>query len=92
MCIVDNQSTFGWCSYSFSRITTVDSLREIDLYFKDTLRAMKTGKHNKANYKAISEEEFKELGWISLVELYYLYKSDYDYFMEIAELHKHIGR
>ena len=92
MCIVDNSSTFGWCSYSFSKITTVDSLREIDLYFKDTLRAMKTGKHNKANFKAISDEEFKELGWVSLVELYYLYKSDYDYFMEIAELHKHIGR
>ena len=91
MCIVDNTSTFGWCSYSFNKITTIESLREIDLYFKDTLRAMKTGKHNKANYKAITEEEFKQLGWVSLVELYYLYKSDYDYFMEIAELHKHIG-
>ena len=48
---------------------------------------MKTGRHNKANFKAISDEEFKELGWLSLVELYKLYKTDRDYFMEIIELH-----
>lgn len=90
MCIVDNNSTFGWCSYSFSRINTIESLIEIDQYTRDTLRAMKTGKHNKANVKAITDEEFKQLGWVSLVDMYYLYKQDFDYFMEIAELYKHI--
>ena len=87
-CIINNMETFGWCHYAFRYITTTESLREIDDYFKDTLRAMKTGKHNKANYKAITEEEFNELGYLSLVEMYKLYKTDFDYYMEIVELSK----
>ena len=66
----------------------IDSLREIDFYMRDTLRAMKTGKHNKANVNAIDDEEFKELGWVSLVDMFYLYKKDIDYYMEIVELMK----
>lgn len=85
-CYIKNEATFGWCHYCFRYITTVDSLREIDLYTKDTIRALKTGKHNKANYKAITEEEFHRLGWVSLVELYKLYKSDFDYYCEVIEL------
>lgn len=86
-CLINNESTFGWAMYSFPKITTIQSLIEIDNYTKETIRAMKTGRHNKANFKAISDEEFKELGWLSLVELYKLYKTDRDYFMEIIELH-----
>lgn len=85
-CFINHDTTFGWCAYAFGKITTKQSLREIDNYTKDTLRAMKTGKHNKANYKAISDEEFKELGWVSLVDLYELYREDYDYYCEIIEL------
>ena len=87
-CIINNMETFGWCHYAFRYIKTTDSLNEIDMYLKDTLRAMKTGKHNKANFKAISEEDFKELGYLSLVEMYRLYKKDFDYYMEIVEIHK----
>lgn len=85
-CYIENQSTFGWCHYAFRYITTIDSLREIDFYTRDTLRAMKTGKHNKANFKKMTDEEFKELGWVSLVDLYILFKSDFDYYCEIIEL------
>lgn len=87
-CAINNDSTFGWAMYSFPKITTIQSLRDIDLYTKDTLRAMKTGKHNKANFKAISEEEFHQLGLLSLVEMYKLYKQDYDYFMEVIEVNR----
>lgn len=87
-CMIDNESTFGWCQYAFRYITTTKSLREIDLYTRDTLRAMKTGKHNKNNVKAISDDEFKSLGWVSLVDMYKLYKQDYDYYTEIVELMK----
>lgn len=87
-CIINNMETFGWCHYAFRYINTIQSLKEIDFYFKDTLRAMKTGKHNKANFKAISDEEFKELGFVSLVDMYMLYKQDFDYYMEIVELMK----
>lgn len=89
-CAIHNDSTFGWALYSFPRITTVETLKEIDLYTKDCIRALKTGKHNKANYKALTEEELHRLGWLSLVEMYYLYKRDYDYFMEVVELHGNI--
>lgn len=85
-CFINNQGTFGWCHYAFSKITTIKSLIEIDFYTRDTLRAMKTGKHNKANAKAITDLEFKELGWVSLVDLYKLYKEDFDYYCEIIEL------
>ena len=87
-CVINNMETFGWCHYAFRYINTIQSLKEIDFYFKDTLRAMKTGKHNKANFKAISDEEFKELGFVSLVDMYILYKQDFDYYMEIVELMK----
>ena len=87
-CIIENETSFGWCHYAFRYINTIDSLREIDFYMRDTLRAMKTGKHNKANVNAIDDEEFKELGWVSLVDMFYLYKKDIDYYMEIVELMK----
>lgn len=85
-CYIKNSETFGWCHYAFRYITTIESLVEIDFYTKDTIRAMKTGKHNKANTKALSDADFNELGWVSLVDLYTLYKEDFDYYCEIIEL------
>lgn len=85
-CYINHEEAFGWCAYAFSKINTTKTLREIDIYTKDTIRAMKTGKHNKANAKAITDEEFKRLGWVSLVDLYKLYKEDFDYYCEIIEL------
>lgn len=85
-CAVRHDTEFGWCAYAFPRINTIDSLVEIDKYFKDTIRAMKTGHHNKANFRAMTDDEFKKLGWVSLVDLYLLYKHDYDYYCEIIEL------
>ena len=87
-CIIDNEATFGWCHYAFRYLTTIDSLIEIDYYMKDTLRAMKTGKHNKANARYLNDEELKTLGWVSLVDMFFLYKEDFDYYMEIVELMK----
>lgn len=85
-CFINHDNTFGWCMYAFGKINTIKSLTEIDFYTRDTLRAMKTGKHNKANVKALSDDDFKKLGWVSLVDLYMLYKQDFDYYCEIIEL------
>lgn len=87
-CVIDNNTTFGWCHYSFRYINTIESLIEIDFYTKDTIRAMKTGKHNKANIKALTDNDLKKLGFVSLVDMYKLYKEDFDYYMEIVELMK----
>lgn len=85
-CMIYNESTFGWCIYAFRYITTIKSLIEIDFYTRDTLRAMKTGRHNKNNVKALNDKDLKQLGWVSLVDLYILYREDYDYYCEIVEL------
>lgn len=85
-CFINHDNTFGWCMYAFGKINTIKSLTEIDFYTRDTLRAMKTGRHNKANVRALSDEDFKKLGWVSLVDLYMLYKQDFDYYCEIIEL------
>lgn len=85
-CYINHDTAFGWCMYAFGKINTIKSLTEIDFYTRDTLRAMKTGKHNKANVKALNDEDFKSLGWVSLVDLYMLYKKDFDYYCEIIEL------
>lgn len=86
ICSLTGDNTFGWCGYSFKYITTTDSLKELDLYVKDCIRALKTGKHNKANYKAVSEEEFNSLGFTSLVTMYHTYKYDRDYYYEMIDL------
>lgn len=85
-CYIEKEAQFGWCHYMFGHINTDKSLKELDIYVKDCLRAMKTGKHNKANYRALSEEDFINMGWISLVQLYHLYKKDFDYYCEIIDL------
>lgn len=87
-CFVLNDSTFGWCHYAFRYITTIKSLIELDIYLKDTLRAMKTGHHNKANARVLNDDELKKLGWVSLIDLYNIYKFDFDYYCEIIELFK----
>ena len=86
ICYIDHDNTFGWCHYAFRYITAIDTLKELDFYVKDTLRAMKTGKHNKANARVLNDDELRELGWVSLVELYNIYKFDFDYYCEIIEL------
>lgn len=85
-CAINHDSTFGWGMYSFPKITTTESLFELDMYTKESIYAMKTGKHNKGNYSSLTEEDLHDLGWISLVEMYNLYKFDYEYFMEIIEI------
>ena len=43
---------------------------------------MKTGRHNKNNVKALSDEDFKRLGWVSLVDMLNLYKHNREEFFE----------
>ncbi len=85
-CYIRDEALFGWCHYIFRYITTDESLKEIDQYTKDTLRAMKTGCHNKANINAISEDEFRSMNWVSLVQLYHIYKKDFEYYCEVISI------
>ena len=85
-CYLQHENTFGWCHYAFRYITTTKSLEEIDNYTKERLRYLKTGRNIKSNVYKMSDEEFKEMGWVSLTQLYELYKTDFDYYCEIIDL------
>lgn len=81
---IQDTTRFGWAYYAFRYINNPKSLIELDNYYKDTLRAMKTGRHNKKNFYAISEDEFHEIGYISFIEMYNIFKSDFDYYCDIV--------
>lgn len=81
-----DKTKFGWGIYAFRYITVTDSLTELDFYLRDMIRHLKTGKHNKANIKAVSEDDFRRLGVVSFYDMYRLFKEDFDYYVEIAYL------
>lgn len=81
-CYIQDKSKYGWAYYAFRYINTIDSLQEIDYYLKDRVRQMITGKNNSANIRKVTDEKLRELGYVSLVEMYYLFKSDFDLYCE----------
>ena len=78
------KESYSWASSTFRNITTFSTLREIDFYFINTLRWVYTGKHNKANVYKLTTDRIKELGWVSLVEMFYTYHKDIDVFNDLA--------
>jgi RNA-directed DNA polymerase len=83
---VQDERKFGWAYYAFRYITDLQSLTEIDFYLRDRLRYLKTGRNNKANVKALSDEDFRNLGVLSLYDMYLLFHEDFDYYCEVAYL------
>lgn len=81
---IQDTTKYGWAYYAFRYLNTTKSLVELDRYYKDTLRAMKTGKHNKKNMYAISEDEFHEIGYVSFYEMYKVFKQDFGYYCDIV--------
>ena len=85
---IEDETKFGWAFYVFRYVTVTDSLVEIDHYLRDQLRYLKTGKHNKANVKALTDADFQQLGVLSLFEMYQLFKIDLDYYKEVIAVLK----
>lgn len=77
---------FGWAYYAFRYINTIDSLKELDFYLRDRLRYLKTGKNNKANDYALVDADFRTLHVLSLVDMYKLFHSDFEYYYEVINL------
>lgn len=75
---------YGWGYYAFRFITTTKSLTELDFYLRDQLRYLKTGKHNKANIAKVTDDDFRDLGVQSLVDMYKLFRMDLDYYIEVC--------
>lgn len=79
-CFIEDKSKYGWAYYAFRYINTIESLREIDFYLKDRVRYLITGKNNSANIRKVPNDKLKELGYISLVDMYNLFLDDFDFY------------
>ncbi len=71
---VDEESEFTWSKWFFPVLTRTDGLHILDSYLIEYLRFLYSGRHYKGNY-AISYDHLKELGFRSLVNEYYKYRS-----------------
>ena len=63
-----------WCRWYFPLITTDDRIRRIDEYAVQNIRYLYTGKYGKKNYD-LKYESIKAMGYRSLVNNYWKYKS-----------------
>ena len=75
----DDITEITWCKWYFPTINTDKSLKEIDRYMVACARHIYTGKYTKANYN-LRYETLKELGFRSLVNEFYKFKSNKDIF------------
>lgn len=76
-----NPSNFGWAHYFFSLCTTDKTIRELDFFVKDHLKAMYTGKWNSVtNMHKTSNEDLESMGYVSMKNRYDLFKIDRDLF------------
>lgn len=66
----EENNRINWIRWFFPVITRADGLMELDRYNQYCIRYAMTGKWNKAQYK-VSYEKLKELGYKSLVRMYY---------------------
>ena len=80
----DSNHELTWCKWYFPTINTSKSLHIIDEYMVSCLRYIQTGKHTKANYN-LRYSELKELGYLSLVNLYYKYKKNPESVFQIID-------
>ena len=71
--------------YTFSSITTDKTIKELDYYTVNTLRAKMTGKHNKANWR-IPVSDLEAIGYRSAVQLWNLYKASYEAYLNEVDL------
>lgn len=87
-CYLEDKSKYGWGYYAFRYVTTDRSIRELDYYFKDQLRYLCTGKHNKENTNIVSNEKLTKLGYASVTMMYHLFHIDYDLYCNEVSLLK----
>ena len=76
-----NPSNFGWAHYFFSLCTTDKTIRELDCFVKDHLKAMYTGKWNAVtNMHKTSNEDLEAMGYVSMKNRYDLFKMNRELF------------
>lgn len=88
-----NRSFYKWnnraekettAEYIFSNIETINTLQQLDFYFKDRLKYIVTGKNNKANDRL--KLDYASLGWTSFCYMFGLFKLDKDIYRNEVDL------
>ncbi len=74
-----------WAHWFFPVINTSQSLSILDKFIQDKLRHALTGKYNKANYRKVPYQMLQSKGYIPLKKAYYLFKTDYQKYMQLIE-------
>lgn len=76
-----NPKNFGWGFYFYSLCTTDKTIRELDYFVKDHIKAMYTGKWNSVtNMNKTSNEELEQMGYLSMVHMFKLFKMSKEVF------------
>lgn len=70
---IESESRMSWARWAFPIITKIDRLIELDLYNQYCIRYVMTEKWTKSQYR-ITYQELKNIGYKSLVRLYYSHK------------------
>ena len=70
---VNNELT--WCRWYFPLITTADSLKELDAYMQQCVRAVATEKNTKARFN-FTYEQMRACGYRTLVHSYYDFRKN----------------
>lgn len=86
-CYIEDKRKFGWAFYAFRCINTIETLRLLDFYIKDTVRYVYSGKHNKYNIIRVPDEKLKEFGYVSLVDMLTVFKTDFDLYKDTVAGH-----
>ena len=72
---LQNDQEFGWAEYMFGIVNVIEDIQMLDLYLKDHLRHLYTGRWNSyGNYNKVPNDMLRRCGYISMVHLYKLYR------------------
>jgi hypothetical protein len=67
-------SDFTWASWFLPLLTRDDTLRQIDVLVQEQLRFAVTGVHSRRNFKAVSYEGMRGVGYLPLVSAFHAYR------------------
>lgn len=74
---IKSKNNFGWAEYMFNTVNVEEDIKMLDEYIKDHLKMVYSGtaNHTTSMHKT-SNEQLEEMGYVSMVHLYKLYKAD----------------
>lgn len=75
------KNNYGWSRFYFETINSEEYIKMLDEYIKDHIKMLYTGKGNHTtNRNKTSNEDLKEMGYISMVRLWKDYRQSVDLF------------